>query len=168
MEEMLESCKIIGQAIENLPAGPVNVDVESKVVLPNQTVGLSQHRRVDPAFRADYDQSAMANRRWMKCMPPRITQRRTGLLHRRRRQRRRLSRTDAAAVVHPFRHIPVFDRRPSVERRGGRAGQSEHHRGGVGPMSVLSEELRQKILAYLPRYPSKQAVTLPASAFGAG
>lgn len=29
-------------------------------------------------------------------------------------------------------------------------------------MSVLSEELRQKILAYMPRYPSKQAVTLPA------
>ena len=29
-------------------------------------------------------------------------------------------------------------------------------------MSVLSEELRQKILSYLPRYPHKQAVTLPA------
>jgi NADH-quinone oxidoreductase subunit E len=29
-------------------------------------------------------------------------------------------------------------------------------------MSALSDELRQKILAYLPRYPSKQAVTLPA------
>jgi NADH-quinone oxidoreductase subunit E len=29
-------------------------------------------------------------------------------------------------------------------------------------MSVLSEELRQQILAYLPRYPRKQAVTLPA------
>ena len=29
-------------------------------------------------------------------------------------------------------------------------------------MSVLTEELRQKILAYVPRYPSKQAVTLPA------
>jgi NADH-quinone oxidoreductase subunit E len=29
-------------------------------------------------------------------------------------------------------------------------------------MSVLSEELRRKIEAYLPRYPSKQAVTLPA------
>ncbi len=29
-------------------------------------------------------------------------------------------------------------------------------------MSVLSDELKQKILAYLPRYPSKQAVTLPA------
>jgi NADH-quinone oxidoreductase subunit E len=29
-------------------------------------------------------------------------------------------------------------------------------------MSVLSDELRQKILAYLPRYPRKQAATLPA------
>src|SRR5207302_7529289 len=27
---------------------------------------------------------------------------------------------------------------------------------------VLSEEIRQQILAYVPRYPSKQAVTLPA------
>jgi NADH-quinone oxidoreductase subunit E len=29
-------------------------------------------------------------------------------------------------------------------------------------MSVLTDELRQKILAYLPHYPRKQAVTLPA------
>ena len=29
-------------------------------------------------------------------------------------------------------------------------------------MSFLSSELRQKILDYLPRYPNKQAVTLPA------
>ena len=29
-------------------------------------------------------------------------------------------------------------------------------------MGFLSDELRQKILAYIPRYPSKQAVTLPA------
>jgi NADH-quinone oxidoreductase subunit E len=29
-------------------------------------------------------------------------------------------------------------------------------------MSALSEDLRKKILAYQPRYPSKQAVTLPA------
>jgi NADH-quinone oxidoreductase subunit E len=29
-------------------------------------------------------------------------------------------------------------------------------------MSVLSDDLRQRILAYLPRYPSKQAVVLPA------
>src|SRR5581483_9062387 len=36
MEEMLESLKIIHQAIENLPSGPVNVDADSKAVLPNQ------------------------------------------------------------------------------------------------------------------------------------
>jgi NADH-quinone oxidoreductase subunit E len=29
-------------------------------------------------------------------------------------------------------------------------------------MSVLSDDLRRRILDYLPRYPSKQAVTLPA------
>jgi NADH-quinone oxidoreductase subunit E len=29
-------------------------------------------------------------------------------------------------------------------------------------MSVLTDEIRQKIQAYLPRYPNKQAVTLPA------
>ncbi len=29
-------------------------------------------------------------------------------------------------------------------------------------MPALSDELRQQILAYVPRYPSKQAVTLPA------
>jgi NADH-quinone oxidoreductase subunit E len=29
-------------------------------------------------------------------------------------------------------------------------------------MSLLSDELKQKILAYIPRYPRKQAVTLPA------
>jgi NADH-quinone oxidoreductase subunit E len=29
-------------------------------------------------------------------------------------------------------------------------------------MPVLSDEIRQRIMAYIPRYPSKQAVTLPA------
>jgi NADH-quinone oxidoreductase subunit E len=29
-------------------------------------------------------------------------------------------------------------------------------------MSVLSDEIKERIRAYLPRYPSKQAVTLPA------
>jgi NADH-quinone oxidoreductase subunit E len=29
-------------------------------------------------------------------------------------------------------------------------------------MSILSEEMRHRILAYLPRYPRKQAATLPA------
>lgn len=36
MEEMLESIKIIEQAIENLPGGPVNVDASSQAVLPDK------------------------------------------------------------------------------------------------------------------------------------
>jgi NADH-quinone oxidoreductase subunit D len=34
MQELLESLKIISQALENLPSGPVNVDGEGKAVLP--------------------------------------------------------------------------------------------------------------------------------------
>jgi NADH-quinone oxidoreductase subunit D len=44
MEEMLESLKIIEQAIENLPSGSVNVDTQSKVVLPDQ---VSTYRSIE-------------------------------------------------------------------------------------------------------------------------
>jgi NADH-quinone oxidoreductase subunit D len=44
MEEMLESIKIIHGAIENLPGGPVNVDVNGKMVLPDQ---LSTYRSIE-------------------------------------------------------------------------------------------------------------------------
>ena len=59
MEEMRESIKIIHQAIENLPAGPVNVDVDSKVVIPDKPAtyrsieGLIQHFEL-----------IMTNRQW--------------------------------------------------------------------------------------------------------
>src|SRR5262249_53725522 len=92
----------------------------------------------------------------------RVAQRRAGLLRGGRRQRRGLPGPHPAAVVHPLRRLPVPDRGPPAQRHRGRPGQPEHHRGGAGPMSVLTDEMRQKILAYLPRYPSKQAVTLPA------
>jgi NADH-quinone oxidoreductase subunit E len=34
--------------------------------------------------------------------------------------------------------------------------------GAVAEPTLLTEELREKIRAYLPRYPDKRAVTLPA------
>lgn len=49
MEEMLESVKIITAALDRLPKGPVNVDVEGKAVMPNKEAtwrsieGLIQH-----------------------------------------------------------------------------------------------------------------------------
>ena len=59
MEEMLESLKIIHQAIENLPAGPVNVDVDSKVVLPNQ---MSVYRSIEGLIQ--HFELIMTNRQW--------------------------------------------------------------------------------------------------------
>ncbi|HVJ86221.1 MAG TPA: NADH dehydrogenase (quinone) subunit D [Caulifigura sp.] len=52
MEEMLESIKIIEQALENIPSGPINVAVDSDVVLPAKPAvyrsieGLIQHFEV--------------------------------------------------------------------------------------------------------------------------
>jgi len=53
MQEMIESIQIIEQAIENIPAGPVNVDVGTHVVLPAKPAvyrsieGLIQHFEVN-------------------------------------------------------------------------------------------------------------------------
>jgi NADH-quinone oxidoreductase subunit D len=44
MEEMLESIRIIDAAIENLPGGPVNVEANGKVVLPDQ---VSTYRSIE-------------------------------------------------------------------------------------------------------------------------
>jgi NADH-quinone oxidoreductase subunit D len=36
MEEMFESNKLVGQALENLPSGPVNVDAEGRAIMPGK------------------------------------------------------------------------------------------------------------------------------------
>src|SRR5262245_9387080 len=92
----------------------------------------------------------------------RVGQRGAGVLCRERWFRRALPGADAAAVVHPLSALPLPDRRPSDQRRGGGAGEPQHHRGGAGSMSVLNENIRAKIQAYLQRYPHKQAACLPA------
>lgn len=60
MEEMLQSVKIIQAAIENLPSGPVNVDVDSKAVLPNQ---LSVYRSIEGLIQ--HFELVMTNRQWV-------------------------------------------------------------------------------------------------------
>jgi NADH-quinone oxidoreductase subunit D len=59
MEEMIQSVAIIHAAIENLPSGPVNVDVNSKVVLPNQ---LSVYRSIEGLIQ--HFELIMTNRQW--------------------------------------------------------------------------------------------------------
>jgi NADH-quinone oxidoreductase subunit D len=59
MEEMNESLKIIAAAIENLPTGAVNVDVESKVVMPDQT---AVYRSIESLIQ--HFELVMRNRQW--------------------------------------------------------------------------------------------------------
>ncbi len=59
MEEMIESLKIIDAAIENLPAGPVNVDVNGKAVLPDQQ---AVYRSIESMIQ--HFELVMPNRQW--------------------------------------------------------------------------------------------------------
>ncbi len=59
MEEMRESLKIISQAIENLPSGPVNAAVDDRMVLPNQ---LSVYRSIEGLIH--HFELFMNNRKW--------------------------------------------------------------------------------------------------------
>ncbi|HVK17143.1 MAG TPA: NADH-quinone oxidoreductase subunit D [Fimbriiglobus sp.] len=59
MEEMIESVNIIKAAVENLPAGPVNVDVEGKVTIPDKA---STYRSIEGLIQ--HFELFMWNRRW--------------------------------------------------------------------------------------------------------
>lgn len=59
MDEMLESLKIISQAVENLPAGPINVDGNNKAVLPDQ---MATYRSIESLIQ--HFELIMLNRRW--------------------------------------------------------------------------------------------------------
>jgi NADH-quinone oxidoreductase subunit D len=59
MEEMLESLKIVQQAVENLPAGAVNVDIDSKAVFPDQQ---SVYRSIESLIQ--HFELVMPNRQW--------------------------------------------------------------------------------------------------------
>jgi NADH-quinone oxidoreductase subunit D len=74
MGEMEESLKIIAAAVENIPSGPVNVDVEGKVSIPDKTAtyrsieGLIQHfelfmwnRKIDTPVNEVYGATETAN-----------------------------------------------------------------------------------------------------------
>ncbi len=59
MEEMQESLKILSQAVENLPSGPVNAAVDDRMVLPNQ---LSVYRSIEGLIH--HFELFMNNRKW--------------------------------------------------------------------------------------------------------
>ncbi|MBY0525790.1 MAG: NADH dehydrogenase (quinone) subunit D [Gemmataceae bacterium] len=59
MEEMVQSIRIVQQAIENLPAGPVNIDIEGKAVLPDK---LATYRSIEGLIQ--HFEMIMTNRKW--------------------------------------------------------------------------------------------------------
>jgi NADH-quinone oxidoreductase subunit D len=59
MEEMRESLKIIEAAVENLPTGAVNVDINSKAVFPDQ---MSVYRSIESLIQ--HFELVMPNRQW--------------------------------------------------------------------------------------------------------
>jgi NADH-quinone oxidoreductase subunit D len=59
MEEMRESLGIVHKAIENLPSGPVNVDVEGKAVMPPQ---IDAYRTIEGLIQ--HFELIMPNRQW--------------------------------------------------------------------------------------------------------
>ena len=63
MAEMRESIKIIQQAVENLPAGPVNVGDDAPGDPARQGRGVLDDRRADFALRAGDDQPRLSARR---------------------------------------------------------------------------------------------------------
>ena len=121
MQEMVESIQIVHQAIENLPAGPVNVDVDSKVVPPDQT---SVYRSIESMIQ--HFELVMPNRQMVAagrrnlCAHSETANRELGfyVVSTARVSRSARARTLLAAVVHPFRGVPsFFDRRPPAKRR---------------------------------------------------
>jgi NADH-quinone oxidoreductase subunit D len=59
VEEIVESLKIVRQAVENLPAGPVNVDIEGKAVIPDK---LATYRSIEGLIQ--HFELFMSNRKW--------------------------------------------------------------------------------------------------------
>ncbi len=59
IQEIRESLKIVQQALDNLPAGPVKVGGDERVGPAGQAAGLSDDRRHDHAFRTGDEQSRL-------------------------------------------------------------------------------------------------------------
>ncbi len=144
------------------PSGPVNVDAEGRAIMPGKE---EVYQSIEGLIR--HFEVIIPNRGFIAAprgdlRGQRDGQRRAGLLHRRRRHDQGVPRPHAAPVVHSFRRLSASDQGAHAERHRGRSGKSQYHRGGVGPMSALSEQTRERIRAEFAKYPNKRAATLPA------
>ena len=135
MAEMWESIKIIHQAMENLPAGPVNVGPGARAILPPKGAvwttieGLISHFELvmtNRGFQTPSEEVYVATEAPNGELGFYIVGDGSQTAYR--------ARCRPPSFIH-FAMFPALDPRPHAERRGGRAGEPEHHRRGVGPMS---------------------------------
>ncbi len=130
----MESLKIIQQAIENLPSGPLNVDTESKQVIPDKSAtyrsieGLIQHfelfmtnRQWTPPVDEVYGAQETANGE----LGFYVVSDGTGRAYR--------ARTRPPSFIH-FAIFPYLSRGASDQRHCGGLGKLERHRGRVGSL----------------------------------
>jgi hypothetical protein len=126
MEELRQSVRILEQAAERLPDGPVNID-DARLILPPKSKAMSEMESDDPSLQAGDGRSAAADRRDVRC--GRKPEGRKGLLLRLGRH------TEACSVAHPsafirepLRHSAHGRRTPALRRD---RDQCEHrHRDG--------------------------------------
>ena len=166
MGEMRESIKIIQQAVENLPsragerrrrrpgdwsifrwddsfreptAGRKHGPVPFRVACGSagEGRGVFDDRRVDRTLRVGNDQPGLSNAVRGSILCHRGAQRGVGVLLGWRRLAAGLSRPLPPAVVYPLRRLPAPHPRPHLQRRGGRAGQLEHHCRRIGSVGTL-------------------------------
>ena len=138
MEEMRESLKIIAQAIENLPAGPVNVRIDERTDIADQAAGVSTIEGMIPhfelimpnrGFEVPHDEVYAAIEAPNGELGFYLVADGSDVAYR--------ARTRPPSFIH-FAVFPRSDPRAHAERRGGRAGKPEHHRGGAGPIGLMS------------------------------
>ena len=134
MAEMRESLRIVAQAIENVPAGPVNVPIGDRTTLPNKRMVYSTIEGTISHFELVMSNRGFEVPNEESYAAIEVAQRRVGFLSGRRRDRRGVSGPLPAAVVHPFCVVSVLDPRTHAERYRGGAGKFEHHRRRVGSL----------------------------------
>ena len=142
MAEMRESLKIVQQAIENLPAGPVNVGVDERTDAARQAAGLPDDRRDDHALRAGDEPIAAsrcpARKSYAAIEAPNgelgfyLVGDGSDVAYR--------ARCRPPSFIH-FALFPHPDPRPHAQRRGGRPGQPEHHCRGIGSLKMSAERI---------------------------
>ena len=185
MEELRQSVRILQQAADRLPDGPVNID-DPRVILPPKSKATSEMESMIHHFKQVMEGPAPSDRRVVRC--GREPEGREGLLYGIRRH------VQAGAVEHPSAVVresfrdPEDGRRASPLRRHRDQRQHRHRDGRDRPLTpdlvgglespdyashdkpahdapyvpVFTGEVRKELDTLLTRYPTKMAALLPA------